>query len=365
MNVRFDQNRGAKPWCLDLGIVSGYRKREYYATEKLANDAMRDRKVMEREGGKMALELTPADRLEFITAKEIATSLGTTVIGMALAYKANPRTTAPKRLADAISECVESKRSTGKRIVYVKAIRRALENFGRQNPNAMVSSIGREEVEKWIRGGDPALATMRSRLINVQTLFNFCIKRKWLVENPVKEVEPIMADTRPPGIHTPENTRALLACCLANDPSVIGYIAPILFGGMRPIESANLEAHQIRDGLVEVTPEKSKTRRRRLVPINPTLAAWLAVAGVRYGMDANCIRLVKIRKLLSREAPFPWPHDVLRHSFCSYGLPKYGASKIAEWAGHSEQILFAHYRERVRPDDVERYWALRPENVSV
>lgn len=57
---------------------------------------------------------------------------------------------------------------------------------------------------------------------------------------------------------------------------------------------------------------------------------------------------------------FPWPHDVMRHSFCSYALPKYGATKTAEWAGHSEQILFQHYRERVKPEDVERFWNILP-----
>lgn len=359
MNVRFESNRGKNPWCLDLGIISGARKREYYPTEKEANRQRILREQAARESGRISLDMTPAQRLEFFAAKELAESMGVTIMQGLLSYQASPRIL-QMGLVEAIFECVEAKRITGKRDVYVKAFRRALDTFSKDYPNRQVSSIGRMEIEKWIRRGSPALATMRSRYINIQTFFNFCIKRKWAKENPAKEVEPIMADARPPGLHSVDQVRTLLNCALQHDPGVLGYIAPIYFGGLRPIESATMTAALISGGLMEVTPAKAKTRRRRLIPVNETLAAWLAVPGVKFGMDTNCIPLVKIRKLCKMYSKEYWPHDVLRHSFCSYGLPKYGAAKIAEWAGHSETILFAHYRERVLPTDVEKYWALRP-----
>jgi hypothetical protein len=57
----------------------------------------------------------------------------------------------------------------------------------------------------------------------------------------------------------------------------------------------------------------------------------------------------------------PWPSNVTRHSFCSYHLAQFGsASKTALEAGHSEAMLFAHYREVVSPAEAAAFWQIRP-----
>lgn len=106
---------------------------------------------------------------------------------------------------------------------------------------------------------------------------------------------------------------------------------------------------------VEVAADKSKTRRRRLVPILPTLRSWLDLQG-----DLPVLNLVRRLRRVRAAAGIPWPHDCLRHSFCSYVLPVKGAAWTANAAGHSEQILFQHYWELVPPAEAERFWALRP-----
>ena len=58
------------------------------------------------------------------------------------------------------------------------------------------------------------------------------------------------------------------------------YVALCLFAGVRPAETAKLTWANLSAGYVEVTAHASKTRRRRLVPIAPNLAAWLAGAGI-------------------------------------------------------------------------------------
>jgi len=57
----------------------------------------------------------------------------------------------------------------------------------------------------------------------------------------------------------------------------------------------------------------------------------------------------------------PWPSNVTRHSFVSYHLAHFGsAAKTALEAGHSEAMLFAHYRELVTPEAAAEFWAIRP-----
>jgi len=116
------------------------------------------------------------------------------------------------------------------------------------------------------------------------------------------------------------------------------------------------DAIQTARGFIEVTAAKSKTRRRRLVTIQPALASWLALGGVLPLGDVNT-RLWKLTSALAS----PWPRNVTRHSFVSYHLAGFGsAGKTALEAGHTEQILFNHYREIVTAEQAAAFWAIRP-----
>jgi hypothetical protein len=107
--------------------------------------------------------------------------------------------------------------------------------------------------------------------------------------------------------------------------------------------------------LIEVTAVKSKTRRRRLVRISDNLAAWLQLKGDMPGdLEKRITRAWETAKV-------PWPRNVTRHSFCSYHLAQWdNAAKTALQAGHTEQVLFAHYRELVTPEQAEEFWSIVP-----
>jgi len=73
------------------------------------------------------------------------------------------------------------------------------------------------------------------------------------------------------------------------------------------------------------------------------------------------IRRVMAWRAATARAGLDWPHNVMRHSFVSYHLAAFGnAGKTALEAGHSEQMLFAHYRELVTPEAAREFWAIRP-----
>lgn len=361
MKIRYDEKRGKKPWCLDVGTFDGKRQREYFKSEAKARAAMAAKIRIQEIGGKQAVVISHAKRLEYMAADAKAQSMDVTVMHCVLAYEARPDLTTKKPLAAAIAECIAAKESAGRREVYTKSLQRSLQLLLKACPGLQVHQLTQGHIEAFARKNAKSLATVRSRLIDVRTLFSYCIKRKWCLQSPAAGIERVQVADRPPGIHTLQEVRILMDKARETDPALIGYLAPIYFGGLRPNESRLLTTGNIHDGLIEVTPDKSKTRRRRFVPINETLKAWLSVPGVKFGISPRTRRVDALRSKLQVDGePFPWPHDAARHSFCSYALPKYGATKTAEWAGHSEQILFAHYRERVKPDDAEAYWKILP-----
>jgi integrase len=141
--------------------------------------------------------------------------------------------------------------------------------------------------------------------------------------------------------------------------AALGY-----FAGIRTAELMRLGEEDINvgRGLVFVPAAKAKTRSRRLIVIQPNLAAWLRLEGRLPVSDG--MRRLRAWRGACRRAGVPWPHNVARHSFVSYHLAAFGnAAKTALEAGHSEAMLFAHYRELVTPDAAEAFWGISPDPV--
>jgi len=57
-----------------------------------------------------------------------------------------------------------------------------------------------------------------------------------------------------------------------------------------------------------------------------------------------------------------WPSNALRHSFASYHLAHFcDAAKLALEMGHRDQkLIFANYRELVKPQEAAKYWNIMP-----
>ena len=59
-----------------------------------------------------------------------------------------------------------------------------------------------------------------------------------------------------------------------------------------------------------------------------------------------------------------WPHDCIRHSFCSYSLRMYeDFGKVAAQAGHTEKISLKHYLSMVSKAEAEAFWNIFPEET--
>jgi hypothetical protein len=57
-----------------------------------------------------------------------------------------------------------------------------------------------------------------------------------------------------------------------------------------------------------------------------------------------------------------WKQNGLRHSFISYRLAKVqSAPQVALEAGNSPQMIFANYREVVKPEAAAKWFAITPD----
>lgn len=368
LEIKSRKIRGKTVHVVDTrGLPNGGRK--FFVTKNKAEEHLKSIGVELQSGG----ILSPEERRDFYAAKAILNGVGT-MVDAARFYVTHNKKVEPILLATAIDDCIAAKERSGKRKRYISQLRINLRRFLKSFPNRMLGEIRREEIETFIFGtrAKPNTwkqSTRRALLIDIRTLFNYARGRNLIGLNPCAGIERIEVDDKPPSVLSVEDAQRLLERCSKVEPRVVPFVAVQLFAGLRPLEARRLSSEDIQGNYIHVHAAKSKTRQRRLVPINDTLRAWIGAEPklpvvnlerrwrrVRY----ECTGETGPRKKKIWKPLFKLPPDVLRHSFCSYALPVMGAAKVAEIAGHSETILFKHYREIVTKEQSEAFFKILP-----
>ena len=283
--------------------------------------------------------------------------------------------------SDAVAELVALKRGAGKTAQYCRGLETRLGRFAKDHGSQAVALFDSKTLDAWLAGLPAAPATRNTFRRDLRTLFSFCEKRGYSTGNPANGTEAAKLVDAPPGILTTTEAAHLLA---ASDREIRAYNAISLFAGLRSAELEKLDWRQVHldSGLIEVLAKNAKTARRRLVKIEPNLMAWLATCAQPAGPvtpPGKNKRLDAARRRAGfghagsetkdeRKAGLklkPWPNNGGRHSFGSYWLAKHqDVAALALQMGNSPQIVFAHYRELVKPKDAERYWKIMPDDAN-
>jgi hypothetical protein len=235
-------------------------------------------------------------------------------------------------------------------------LKNSLNSFAAFYPEETVQSITCDKIDKWMASGDYKSKSRKNRLINVKSFFNRCVKRGLIEKNPCDGVEVPSVDFKPPEIMPVADVGKLLNTCQKSDPALIGYLALILFGGLRSKESARARPENVHDGIVDIGGAQTKLNVRRCFPVQPVLKAWLDVPGAEIGGKNVYARFVALRKLAGVNVP----DNGLRHTSVSCWLPILGAEECAKMHGHSVGTMMRHYASLVTPEEAKRFVELRP-----
>ena len=299
------------------------------------------------------MRLPQPDRARLLRCLSVAGGIDALESAVGSAVASRPKL--DKLLAEATRECVEAKRKSGCSWQYVENLSVALSLFTRAHNGLKVSDVTGPMVDTWLHSGDWSAETRRTYLRRLATFFAWSRKQGWCVSDPCVAVERPKRGDGAIHILTPDECRRLLNTCREIDPGLLPYFAIGLFAGLRPDEIKRLQQESVRGEWIEVQAAKSKTRRRRLVEIHPTLKAWLALGG-----EIGWTNWRRRWRVVREKAAVNWAADIMRHSFCSYAYPIHGAHWTSTHAGHSEQVLFAHYRELVTVENAKEFWAIAP-----
>lgn len=266
-----------------------------------------------------------------------------------------------KTINEAGNEYLVGLARSGRSPRFVRTVRLHLTDVFRGKMQRAVTTITASEIGQRIdamnreRGWNPATAL--HHLQSTRAFFSALIRLGYCKTNPAQAVPVTRHRSEAPvSIHSPEEVRRILHVAQWSDLDAMRWLAIAYFAGLRTAEIGRLTESHIRDRYIEVPASISKTRSRRLVVIPPALRAFLNVGG-KLPLVAEPRRIKAIRQT----AGVSWPRNVARHSFVSYHLAQSGsAARTALEAGHSESILFRHYRELVTLEDAEAFWKIAP-----
>ena len=188
-------------------------------------------------------------------------------------------------------------------------------------------------------------------------------------------IEELNSEDADVEIYSPEELQTLLDATHAKvlegvlPKWVLAVVALGGLSGIRMAEIARLHWDHIRfdEGYILLNRRQTKTKKRRLLPIKDSLAAWLKLVKKDSGRVAEgCV--YDYNSIIAKEAfgsEAAWKHNGLRHSYISYLMAEMGdPSKVSDICGNSVLMVKNIYQKLTLPEDARRYFQVHPTPVE-
>ncbi len=355
-------------FVLDLRAFGKGRK--FFKTRSDADAEARRQKTLLEIHSREAVGLSQRELSDFITGRKKLAEYGDTIseaVKFRVDYFERIRRSGVT-VAQLAEEVLAAKQRDGRAPMYLADLRKRLARFRADFGNRPIASITIEELDNWLRDLPLSPKSRANFRANIGVLFSYASNRRIIDFNPIVHTAKPKLPDNPPEIFTVDELNALLEAASRVAPDVTPMIAVGAFAGLREAEIQRLEWDEVdlARGHIEVTAAKAKSARRRIVPIQPNLAAWLQPYS---GMTGSVVpvgarrKLARVRKAAKLTR---WPNNGLRHSFASYRLAEiHDAPRVSVELGHtSPQMLYSTYRELVLPTEGERYWTILPKEET-
>jgi integrase len=349
--------------------VNGKRKRLFFRTEAKAKKELARLKIKQRKEGQNALSLSDSLRIMAIECAGELQSFGKTIRDATDFYVKFLRESLRSVSVGALIDDYLAAQSRLKRsATHIQDLSQRLGRFKENFGGEPVRTLQTNEIEKWLHALKLSPQSINNFRARINALFAYAEKRGYVERNPISAIDKIKLVDEAPEIFTPKELQKLLEHA---PTELLPAIVLGAFAGLRTAEILRLEWQDIdlKRNFINVAASKSKTAKRRLIPIASNLAAWLRPYAHRKGRiypyshrwyHFNINELKEAAKLSN------WPNNGLRHSFASYHLAKnQNAPQLALEMGHTTpRMIFDNYREVVTPEEAQTYWSIKPKEVA-
>jgi integrase len=255
-----------------------------------------------------------------------------------------------------------SKRSDG---VDVDAgYERTLPGFVKALGSQEIATVSPEAIAAWLSTFKHPVSknSHRGRVVSV---FRWGRKRGFLPLDVMTAPERVDRAREPRvaiEIVTPEELSRAFTLISEKAPHYIPALAVASLCGLRRAEvHGQLWEHiDLGRSLLRVSAAKQNTPAHRLVPIPPAAAEWLLEHRKKEGPICANLAIDRVRDIC-RTAGLDLADNGLRHSWISARVAiTSNVPEVALDAGNSPRVIHQHYRELMRKDEAEAWFAVRP-----
>ena len=370
--AQYDVKNTAKGWQVNIPpkfSSTGTRQRRFFETRVEAEGFVHSLGAQIENYGLSTQLLKPTEAEEAKAAIRLLEEAGASVglLGAVRNYLAHERRRSESRTVESVIDLfMGSKRRSAK---YADSLERTKT---RMKPlhSAMASDVTPNAIEALLKG---VADTYRNALLReIRAIFAFAVKRGWCAANPVARMDFARVRIGEREVYSVAESAAILETAERHDPTLLPFFAIGLFAGIRVYELLRLEWKNvdIEEGSIDLPASITKRERRRSVPIEPALRAWLERAiwlnGIPNGYvcPLRTYNALRVRqRLLFKTAKVQWRQNAARHSFASYWLAEHGdLTALALRLGHAGglEVLHTHYHRAVRKADAVKFWANKP-----
>ena len=357
---------GAKAWMVDARI-GGKGERLFFKSKGEAETKAEHLRITRKNQGTAGVAIPEKVRVDAIECVRLLDPLGVSLRDAVDYFIAHARPSGGvKQVKPIVEEFLRAKKDANRRPEYLRVQRYILGKFCESFGERAANEVHADDISTWFRTQTWGQRTRRNYHNDLSNFFGFAVRNGYCAVNPLKRLEkPQVDESGAPGIFTPEEAVALLNASEKLKGKMTPYVALGLFAGLRTTELLKIGWQHVKldEGIIEITPEISKTRNTRYIKIADNLAAWLRP----HQREKGKVRPAACRwhrdKAQKAAGLSKWPDNGLRHSFGSYHFAQHSnAALTASEMGHrgETRTLFSHYRALVKPKAAAQFWEIRP-----
>ena len=274
------------------------------------------------------------------------------------------------RLSTAMLQSLEQSAQAAGSTRNLVGFRHDLPRFCKAFGSRRITEVGMEEIQGWLRGlgvGARRQDNLRAELV---TFFHFARDRGHLPEALRTEPEKVPKLSKrgsDVSYYHPAELRRLLA---AVDEKWLPFLAVAAFAGVRSSEIGRLswEDFDWTERRIFLPANKAlKVRRKRRVPIEDTLFAWLhpwqGASGKLYPQKKPENAWSKYTQILAQAAGMKWRNNNLRHCYGTYQMALTdNAAQVSVWMGNSAGEVLRTYDDVTTPREAKQWQAILPDD---
>jgi integrase len=369
------QENRKHPWMLSIPAnLSSTRKRQqlFFPSKKEAETAAEQFKTRKANYGTFQTPLSLGQHTEAVEAFSLIEQAKLPISLVSVVREAIERSR--KRMASmSLDELFEQylDLKQGRSAHHKKRLRSCRNRFHKAGKGKLLISDLSFEEFKSVLDKMPSPFSRNHEAGLVKSILKYAVRKKYLSENPLdpwdffdagngKVTEVIRAD----------DVEKLLNAALAHDKALLPYLVLGTYCGIRPTDELSeilWSDISFERSNVTVRKEVSKTGLRRNIPLSENALAWLklCVPSGKYILPCTVNKMHTRRKALwEKVTSAPYPHNGMRHSFCSYWVAMHTQKEVMElllMVGHtSPQMLWDHYYCLVEKSEAEVFWNIYP-----